>query len=57
MAVTFLMAMSLGAASSMEGRDPLLDGFGLVSLIALAPIITLMIFGLIINYKGGSKNE
>ncbi|HNR44388.1 MAG TPA: DUF1538 family protein, partial [Methanofastidiosum sp.] len=53
MAVTFLMAMSLGAASAMEGRNPLIDGFGLISLIALAPIIPLMIFGLIIRYKGG----
>ncbi|HNU61585.1 MAG TPA: DUF1538 family protein, partial [Methanofastidiosum sp.] len=47
------MAMSLGAASAMEGRNPLIDGFGLISLIALAPIIPLMIFGLIIRYKGG----
>lgn len=53
MAVTFLMAMSLGAASAMEGRNPLIDGFGLISLIALAPIIPLMLFGLIIRYKGG----
>ena len=53
MAVTFLMAISLGAASSIEGRNPLIDGFGLISLIALAPIIPLMIFGLIIRYKGG----
>ena len=57
MAVTFLMAMSLGAASAMEGRNPLIDGFGLISLIALAPIIPLMVFGLIIRYKGGLKNE
>ena len=57
MAVTFLMAMSLGAASAMEGRNPLIDGFGLVSLIALSPIIPLMIFGLIIRYKGGLKIE
>ncbi|MDY1591633.1 MAG: DUF1538 domain-containing protein [Methanofastidiosum sp.] len=56
MAITFLMALSLGAASAMEGRDPLIDGFGLIALIALAPVITLMIFGLIIRYKGGLKN-
>ena len=53
MAVTFLMAMALGAASSLEGRSPLIDGFGLISLIALAPIIPVMAFGLIIRYKGG----
>ena len=53
MAVTFLMAMALGAASALEGRNPLIDGFGLISLIALAPIIPVMAFGLIIRYKGG----
>ncbi|KYC44421.1 MAG: hypothetical protein APG12_00852 [Candidatus Methanofastidiosum methylothiophilum] len=57
MAVTFLMAMALGAASTMEGRNPLIDGFGLISLIALAPIIPVMAFGLIIRYKGGIKDE
>lgn len=55
MAVTFLMAMALGAAAVMEGRNPLIDGFGLISLIALAPIIPVMSFGLIIRYKGGFK--
>jgi len=57
MAVTFLMAMALGAAAAMEGRNPLIDGFGLISLIALAPIIPIMAFGLVIHYKGGLKNE
>ncbi len=57
MAVTFLMAMALGAASAMQGRNTLIDGFGLISLIALAPIIPVMVFGLIIRYKGGLRNE
>lgn len=46
MAVTFLMAMAVGIATGMEGRDPVIDGFGLVALIALAPIISLMFIGL-----------
>jgi hypothetical protein len=57
MAVTFLMALSLGASSVIEGRNPLIDGFGLISLIALAPMIPLMIFGLIIRYRGGLTSE
>jgi len=47
MAVTFLMAMAVGIATAMEERDPIIDGFGLVALIALAPIISLMFIGLI----------
>lgn len=57
MAVTFLMAMALGAAESIKGLDPLVDGFGLIALIALAPIIPVMVFGLLIQYKGGKENE
>jgi len=41
MAVTFLMAIAVGIASAVEGRDPVIDGFGLIALIALAPILTI----------------
>ena len=47
MAVTFLMAIAVGIATAMEGRDPIIDGFGLIALIALAPIISLMVIGVI----------
>jgi len=51
MAVTFLLAIAVGIASAMEGRDPVADGFGLIALIALAPILSIMILGLIIRMK------
>lgn len=47
MTVTFLMAMTVGVASGIEGRDPLLDGFGMISLVALAPILSVLILGII----------
>lgn len=47
MAVTFLMAVAVGIANSMHERDPILDGFGLIALIALAPIIFILILGII----------
>lgn len=31
MTVTFVMAIAIGTASSIEGRDPLLDGFGMIA--------------------------
>jgi hypothetical protein len=55
MAVTFLMAMAVGIASTVEGRDPVVDGFGLIALIALAPILTIMGLGLIIRLKNAGK--
>ncbi|MGM0365076.1 MAG: DUF1538 domain-containing protein [Actinomycetota bacterium] len=47
MTVTFIMAISVGAANIMEGRDAITDGFGLISLVALAPILSVVILGLL----------
>mgnify|MGYP005857262947 CR=1 FL=1 len=50
-AVTFLLSIAVGVASVMEGRDPVADGFGLIALIALAPILSVMLLGLIFRGK------
>ncbi|MGD7046311.1 DUF1538 domain-containing protein [Jeotgalibacillus proteolyticus] len=55
MTVTFITSMAVGVAGVTEGRDPLLDGFGLIALVALAPIISVLILGQIYMRKGGSK--
>jgi hypothetical protein len=57
MAVTFVLAIAVGIASAIEGRDPILDGFGLIALIALAPILTIMALGLILRIKLRRKEE
>lgn len=57
MAVTFVLAIAVGIASATPGRDPILDGFGLIALIALAPILTIMVFGLILRVKLRKKEE
>lgn len=57
MAVTFVLAIAVGIAAATEGRDPILDGFGLIALIALAPILTIMVFGLILRIKLRKKEE
>lgn len=51
MAVTFLLAVAVGITSSIGGRDPVADGFGLIALIALAPILFIMLAGLFIKIK------
>ncbi|MEF8822896.1 MAG: DUF1538 domain-containing protein [Desulfohalobiaceae bacterium] len=53
MTVTFVLAVALGLAEAMEGRDPVLDGFGLIALVALAPILLLMAFGALYSKRGG----
>lgn len=56
MAVSFLMPMALGVASVQEGGDPLVNGFGLIALIALAPILFILSLGAIIRWKGRQTN-
>lgn len=56
MAVTFLMSMAVGAATSLGNRNPIIDGFGMIAMIALAPIIFVMILGTYIRYIRGKDN-
>ncbi|MCU0638117.1 MAG: DUF1538 domain-containing protein [Methanothrix sp.] len=57
MAVTFLMSMAVGAASATGSGNSLADGFGLIALIALAPIIFVMFLGILIRHKRGGGDE
>src|SRR5690606_33065754 len=57
LANTFLLALALGAASAVDGREPLLHGLGLVALIALAPIISVMMLGLLVRWRGRPKES
>ena len=51
LANTFLLALALGASSAVAGSDPLVHGLGLVALIALAPIMSLMVLGVLVRLK------
>lgn len=52
LANTFLLALAFGVAAAVAGRDPLVHGFGLAALTALAPIISVMLLGVIVRLKG-----
>ncbi len=43
--VPLVAALGLGLADAVPGRSPLLDGFGLIALTALFPIITVLAYG------------
>jgi len=51
MTATFVLALAVGVAEGLEGRDPLLEGFGLVALVALAPILSVLGLGLLYARK------
>ncbi len=46
--VPLVAALGVGLASSIRGRSPLIDGFGLIAFASLLPMIFVMGYGLII---------
>jgi len=46
--VPLVTALGVGLASSIKGRNPLTDGFGLIAFASLTPMIFVMAYGLII---------
>jgi hypothetical protein len=55
MTATFILAFTQGAAGAFEGANVLSDGFGMIALVAMTPIITLQTLGLI--FQARSKKE
>ena len=46
--VPLVAALGVGLASSIRGRSPLIDGFGLIAFASLLPMIFVMGYGLIL---------
>jgi len=46
--VPLVTALGVGLASSIRGRNPLTDGFGMIAICSLSPIIAVMIFGIML---------
>ncbi|MCD6191277.1 MAG: DUF1538 domain-containing protein [Sulfurimonas sp.] len=58
--VPLVAALGLGLATNIDGRDPLIDGFGLIAFASLFPMITVMLYGVItdrIGVKGEHEKE
>jgi hypothetical protein len=49
--VPLVAALGLGLAENIEGRNPLIDGFGLIAFASLFPMLTVMGYGIIVQYK------
>ena len=46
--VPLVTALGVGLASSIEGRNPMIDGFGLIAFASLTPMIFVMAYGLFV---------
>jgi nitrogen regulatory protein PII len=53
--VPLVAALGIGLATNIDGRSPLMDGFGLIAFASLFPMITVMAYGIIsdrLSFKG-----
>ncbi len=47
MTVPLVTALGVGLASSIKGRNPMVDGFGLIAFASLTPMIFVMLYGML----------
>jgi nitrogen regulatory protein PII len=58
--VPLVAALGIGLASNIDGRNPLIDGFGLIAFASLFPMIAVMMYGIIaekLNIKSDTQLE
>lgn len=46
--VPLIAALGIGLASSIRGRNPITDGFGLVALAVMVPMISVQLYGILV---------
>jgi len=46
--VPLVTALGIGLAQSIRGRNPMIDGFGLIAIASLTPMIFVMVYGMIV---------
>ncbi len=47
--VPLVTALGVGLASSIKGRNPMIDGFGLIAFASLTPMIFVMLYGILVE--------
>jgi hypothetical protein len=46
--VPLVTALGVGLASAIHGRNPMIDGFGLIAFASLSPMIFVLVFGILV---------
>ena len=47
--VPLVTALGVGLATSIRGRNPMIDGFGLIAFASLTPMIFVMLYGMVVH--------
>jgi hypothetical protein len=50
--VPLVTALGVGLSSSIRGRNPMIDGFGLIAFASLLPMIFVIVYGMIVFGTG-----
>jgi len=48
--VPLVAALGIGLASSLKGRNPMTDGFGLIAFASLTPILFVLLYGIVLQW-------
>ena len=56
MTATFILSFTQGVAQATEGANVLLDGFGVIAMVALTPLIAIQILGLLYERKARKRS-
>ena len=55
--VPLVTALGLGLAETVPGRNPLLDGFGLIAFASLFPIIAVLAYGQMSEWRSRNTHK
>lgn len=55
--VPLVTALGIGLASSIDGRSVLIDGFGLIAFASIFPIITVMVYAILVERLAAQRKE
>ncbi|HLR21083.1 MAG TPA: DUF1538 domain-containing protein [Tissierellaceae bacterium] len=57
MTATFILAFAQGAAGSLPNANVLIDGFGVIAMVAMTPLVAIELLGLIFKLKAKKEGD
>jgi len=55
MTATFILAFAQGAANAIPSANVLIDGFGVIAMVAMTPLVAIQLLGILFKIKAGKK--
>jgi len=55
--VPLITALGIGLATNIEGRNAMIDGFGLIAFASIFPIISVMVYAILVEFAKGRRGS